>query len=92
VSEVDKRIGRIDRSWETACKKAGVPGRHFHDIRRTAVRNAVRAGVPEAVAMRISGHRDRSTFDRYNITSETDLRLAAQQVELYVDTLPTKRS
>jgi len=71
------------KAWHRARILAGCPTHIPHDFRRTAVRNLVRAGVPERVAMVLSGHRTRAVFERYNIVSPGDLRDAARRLDQF---------
>ncbi len=80
------------KAWARACEAARVPGRLFHDLRRTAIRNMVRAGVPQSVVMAISGHRTVTVFLRYNITSGDDIRDAIRRTQAHLDSLPIRRS
>ena len=85
------RSGRPIKSFRvafrSACVEAGCPGRVLHDFRRTAVRNLVRAGIPERVAMQMTGHKTRSVFERYNIVSAGDLREAAKRLDAAAGTI-----
>ena len=67
--------------WDKVCTSAGVPGLLFHDLRRSGVRNLRRLGVQESVAMRISGHKTRAIFERYNIVDGADLADAASRLD-----------
>lgn len=78
------------RTWARARAKAGdaVKGRIFHDYRRTAARNMIRAGVPQAIAMAITGHKTDSMFRRYNIVSADDKRAALERQAEYLKAQP----
>ncbi|HJQ82881.1 MAG TPA: site-specific integrase [Candidatus Binatia bacterium] len=84
-------IVEFRKLWASACKAAGVSGKLFHDLRRSAVRNLRRAGVDRRVAMKLSGHRTESIFERYNIDTDDDLRDAAEKLTTYVEQLPNDR-
>lgn len=71
---------KLRRSWQNACRAAGLEGRLLHDFRRTAVRNLIRAGVQQAIAMKITGHKTDSIFRRYLIVDEELLAQATGAV------------
>jgi len=80
--EAGRKCPRCGQRW-TKKRQPKYVGRLFHDFRRTAVRDMVRAGVPETVAMSISGHSTRSMFQRYDITDGRDQREALRAVKAY---------
>jgi integrase len=59
-----KAITSMIKAFKAACRKAGCPGRILHDLRRTAVRNLVRAGVPQSPMFAFARTRERSMSHR----------------------------
>lgn len=71
------------RHWRKACVTSGV-NRHFHDLRRTAVRNLTRAGVHRTIAKMITGHETDDIFERYDIVDEADISEALTKMRGYL--------
>ncbi len=92
----------LRKAWQKACVAAGlgswikvdgVPDKRYtgliiHDLRRSAIRNLVNAGVNEKVAMEISGHKTRDVFDRYHIVDAADVLEAMQKVQNSEKSIP----
>jgi integrase len=76
-----KRIKSYDGAWRSACRKAGLPGRHVHDFRRTTVRRIEQAGISRSVGMKLTGHKTESVYRRYAIVSQSDLEEATRRLD-----------
>lgn len=91
IATVFHRRGRPMRglrySWELACRRADLEGIVFHDLRRSAARNMMQAGLPIQTSMALMGHRTRSMFDRYAIVDEQDLRAGTAKLSVQLEKL-----
>lgn len=71
-------------AWDTACKRAGLPGLRFHDLRRSAARNLRRAGVSAHTIMKMAGWKTGAMFARYDIVDETDMANATASYDAWL--------
>jgi len=84
-------LGGFRKAWVAACSVAGLNGILVHDLRRSAARNMIRAGISERVAMLMTGHKTRSMFDRYAIVDETDLDAGVSKLSKYMNEAQKKQ-
>lgn len=87
--EGGQRIKSFRKAWASACTRAGMPGLLFHDLRRSAVRNMERAGIPRKTAMAIAGHKTEAIYWRYAMSNDRDIRDAGRKLERYFEEIRT---
>jgi integrase len=81
-----RRIQGFRKAWRSALKRAKLPeGFVFHGLRYCAASNLTSAGVPQALAQRITGHKTGSIWKRYNLSSEADIAEAGARVAAYIE-------
>lgn len=78
-----RQIRSFRGAWAKSCKSALARKLLVHDLRRTAVRDMSRSGVPDTITMQLTGHKTRTVFDRYNISSTDDLAAALRRRDAY---------
>jgi integrase len=76
-----KQVKDFRETWKQMFAAAGVAPRKLHDMRRSAVRNAIRRGIDRDLVKKLSGHLTDDVFSRYNIIAVDDLRDAAKKIE-----------
>lgn len=84
---IEVPTGKRNKNGEAITKIKAL--RILHDFRRTAVRNLVRAGIHERLAMQMTGHKTRSVFERYNVTSGADMKEAAKKLNEFAKSAGT---
>lgn len=77
------RVWDFGDKWREARKKVGLDDKNFHDFRRTTAKNLTDSGIPESLAMKITGHKTRAMFDRYNIKNDRDKAIALESLQTY---------
>jgi integrase len=80
-----KQIRDFRGAWEKACKAIGLEGLIPHDLRRSAVRNLVNAGIPQDTAMKLTGHKTAAVFRRYNIVTRSETEDAVAKLAGYLE-------
>lgn len=77
-------LKNLRTAFAAACRRAGVKGLRFHDLRHTAATNLRRAGVDTMTAMKIVGHKSEQMHRRYNTVTPADLHQAAAKLNTYL--------
>jgi integrase len=78
--EVFGGIGSVKRAFANACTSAGINDFHFHDLRHTAITRMVQTGMPTAQIMKITGHTQMITFQRYVNPTNDSLKEMAKML------------
>ena len=85
IHRAGRRLVEYRGAWYRAVELAGFEDLKFHDLRRSAVRNMLDAGMDESKVMRIVGHKTRAMIDRYRIVSLKDVAKAGEQIGRYLE-------